>query len=229
MVCQGLWHQGIARATAEDDSVLPLETHQCLWKCDMWTTEYILTFFRPRHPRLDGLTSWATSGTTYQWSTQNCSSLCMSSVHLVPWQICPLQTQGFQSNCLGWNNPPPLACNLVCLYLLVNSVNSSYSHQLASIVNRSTEAGSTPSMLTCCISRSLGNVRKAKLTMPYLCGFTWIHALQAKTADTEPRPDARRFGEMGGAGFKRGGTHKHTSTIEHQGHYDTIIHVFSIL
>lgn len=50
---------------------------------------------RPRHPRLDGLISWATSGTTYQWSTQNCSSLCMSSVHLVPWQICPLQTHGF--------------------------------------------------------------------------------------------------------------------------------------
>ena len=37
MVCQGLWHQGIARATAENDSVLPLETHQCLWKCDTWT------------------------------------------------------------------------------------------------------------------------------------------------------------------------------------------------
>lgn len=55
-------------------------------------------------------------------------------------------------NCLGWNNPTPLACNLVCLHLLVNAVTSRYSsiawysNQLASIVNRS-EAGSIPNML----------------------------------------------------------------------------------
>lgn len=76
---------------------------------------------------------------------------------------------------------------------------------------------------TCCISRGLGNIRKEKLTMPYLCGFTWIHALQAKTADTEPRPGARWFGEMGRAGFKRGGTHKHHRASRTLWHYHTFV------